>query len=137
MKLTTLLRVMVLPAPFVLAAAATGGACSSSVPPGVPGGAQSVMAAFGSCDSDTGYIVVDAVACLGLTCPTDYYALCNGLTFSACACTVPPGDTLIADPVDVPIGDTSGADAGLGSADAAVADGADAGIVDGGADASP
>jgi len=111
MKLTTSL-LLIPAASFILAVAVGSGACSSSASPAGTGGA-SITTPFGTCSSATGYIVVDATACdgAGLSCATDYYALCDGTTFASCSCSAPSGGTVITDPVGVPSSDLPG-DAG-------------------------
>jgi hypothetical protein len=54
----------------------------------IPSEGATVSAAFGSCGVVNGYAVVSASYCeAAVTCSGDYYAICDGTAWSACACS--------------------------------------------------
>jgi hypothetical protein len=57
------------------------------------------FAAYGSCDNAAGYAIVtgDYADYCGpdLSCPGDYYALCDGTAWNSCACDIPSGYTVV------------------------------------------
>jgi hypothetical protein len=73
-------------------------ACSSSV-------AITTVPTFGTCSDATGYAIVTADDCPGLSCGT-YYATCDGTAFNGCDCDIPSGYTEVS---------FSGGDGGTGS----------------------
>src|SRR5580658_765697 len=90
-------------------------ACSSSV-------SISTVPSFGSCSDATGYAVVTADDCPGLSCGT-YYATCNGSVYDGCDCDIPSGYTVIANPDFGDAGTGSGDDGGTGAETGAGPDG--------------
>jgi hypothetical protein len=103
-------------------------ACSSSV-------SISTVPSFGTCSDATGYAVVTADDCPGLSCGT-YYATCNGSVYDGCDCDIPSGYTVIADPDFGDAGTGAGGDGGTGSETGTGGDdggtGAETGAGDGG-----
>jgi hypothetical protein len=71
---------------LVLLAGACGERTSPSAPPGP--GFTPFRAPYGSCDTPYGYAVAGKADCMGVTCPRQYYIICNGQQWFGCDCDV-------------------------------------------------
>jgi hypothetical protein len=75
-------------------------ACSASITFGIPGAGYTAFTPYGSCGVVDGYAVAEASDCPGVSCASDYYAICNGTAWVGCDCDLSDISTytVISDP---------------------------------------
>jgi hypothetical protein len=71
----------------LICAGGLGGGCSPSASFAYGGSDYTAFRVpYGSCDEMDGYAVATAADCPGVTCPADYFAVCDGKQWVGCDC---------------------------------------------------